>query len=461
MNLSFSPPPWRPEYPGRTQIKVQLSDLELQTFVSDGCPGLAVVDIELDSPACFWIDSGHVYFRANWGLWCTVDLSNPTHVAALCSAHCCRVTQSVDNTIRELTAPVYHIGELPGDLFPPETGEEEPSPPDPELRKILAIASLSERIPPDVDALPFKNIVLEGETSDLVLSSDEQAIVFAVYPENEDYVALPCGAEGSLPDQENAIPETRIDQLVRFAGNLKKIESDTEVHIAIIASDDTLESMRTAWKERLEKEHVFLVEYPAFESFQRRHFPARTCDEDDGDVYLEPLIDDEAKKHGIRVLACFRRELAPLEKLIRCNVLQIGNRCAVVVHACMLGDWLADEESFNGEPPMWFSETDHVVSPVHHARKCCDFFARRIPGVVMDAVVVLPTEVTIVNEAEILDCWREGCHVTVVRAGKNLESALPSFRGWLLSVPVESDPPVQIDKATVSGLAEEFAAFLQ
>ena len=28
------------------------------------------------------------------------------------------------------------------------------------------------------------------------------------------------------------------------------------------------------------------------------------------------------------------------------------------------GDWLADEELFNGEEPLWFSESSHRVSPV-------------------------------------------------------------------------------------------------
>ena len=36
------------------------------------------------------------------------------------------------------------------------------------------------------------------------------------------------------------------------------------------------------------------------------------------------------------------------------------------------GDWLADEEMFNGEEPLWFSENSHRVSPVcqlNNARK--------------------------------------------------------------------------------------------
>ena len=28
------------------------------------------------------------------------------------------------------------------------------------------------------------------------------------------------------------------------------------------------------------------------------------------------------------------------------------------------GDWLADEELFNGEEPLWFSENSHRISPV-------------------------------------------------------------------------------------------------
>lgn len=40
------------------------------------------------------------------------------------------------------------------------------------------------------------------------------------------------------------------------------------------------------------------------------------------------------------------------------------DRLIWITYDDMEGDWLADEEAFNDEDPLWFSETDHRVSPV-------------------------------------------------------------------------------------------------
>lgn len=109
---------WRPCYPVRTNMAVTLTDCELQTFISDRRPGIAVIDYPLDSPACFWTDDGQLYLRVNWSQWCTVSLANKNHVAALSTAHYCRITHSLNNVISEVLAPVFHIEKLPCELFP-------------------------------------------------------------------------------------------------------------------------------------------------------------------------------------------------------------------------------------------------------------------------------------------------------------------------------------------------------
>ena len=151
MNGSAPESAWRPRYPRRKEESVRLVDCELQTFASDRRPGISVVDVELDRPACFWIAPEHVYLRANWGLWCTVALSNPDHVSALCAARRCRIAHSMDNTLRELTAPVFHVEELPRELFAPETGGGESDPGDPEPEGRRAPFRLPELPPLDAD----------------------------------------------------------------------------------------------------------------------------------------------------------------------------------------------------------------------------------------------------------------------------------------------------------------------
>ena len=474
MSHSLSNPGWIPAYPCRKDSKVRLSDCELQTFISGHCPGVTIVDIPLDRPAFFWIDANHVYVRANWETWCTVSLSNPVHVAALCAARNCRITHSMDNEIIDKTAPVFHIEALPQELFGRDSDEDAPDPMDPVRKKDRAIAMLRERVPSDGDVLTFSHLELEGESADLVLSTDEIAIAFAVYPEDEDYVARPRGDNKLFPDStEPLISETLIDKLIRFLGALKNIDSDVELHAAIIASPSTLESMREAWKDTLEKSNIQLVGYPEFDDFRRKYFPLPECVGDDEDPASDPdrragpsepairelqsAVDAGVEKAGGRVLGRFRPELPEFGACSSYDILQIGNRIVLAVLANLPGDWLADEDAFHGEPPLWFSESDHVVSPVFYAQKCRDFFSGRLPDLDIVAVVVLPKSSVFVNEEEMMDCWRERSRVAIVRPRKVFGSELPSFREWLSSFPASSPAPEPFDPSTLAWVAKEFA----
>lgn len=474
MSFYLSNPGWIPAYPRRKDSKVRLSDCELQTFISGHCPGVTIVDIPLDHPAFFWTDANHVYVRANWETWCTVSLSNPVHVAALCAARNCRITHSMDNAIIEKTAPVFHIEGLPQELFGQDADEEAPDPKGLVRKKDRSIAMLSERVPSDGDVRAFSRVKLEGgESADLVLSSDELAIAFAVYPEDEDYVARPRGDNEPVSDStEPIISETLIDKMVCFLGALRKMDSDAELHAAIIASPSTLESMREAWKDSLEKSKIQLVAYPDFDDFRRKYFPLPECVGDDEDPASDPdsrsdpskpvvrdlqsAVDLGVEKAGGRVLGRFRPELPEFGACSSYDILQIGNRIVLAVLANLPGDWLADEDAFHGEPPLWFSESDHVVSPVYYAQKCRDFFSGRLPDLDIVAVVVLPKSSVLVNEEEMMDCWRERCRVALVRPRKGFESELPSFREWLSSFPASSPAPEPFDPSTLARLAKEF-----
>ena len=264
---------WRPKYPLTEEKKIELVDCELQTQILDKHPGINVIDYRLDSPACFWTDPEHVYLRVNWGQWCTISMSSPEQVAALRAAPFCHVINSVDNVIKDVTAPVYHIGKLPRELFcdTPEITTVTLAKPH---KKDKAIASLSKRIPVDVDAMGFTHVSFEGLTLDFVVSSDDLAIIFAVYPDDEDYLACPRDDEGeSLSEIDNMIPATKMDLLVKQCEILHKMEEDCNLRLAIIASSQTLASMRKVWADELKEKQIELVEYPEYEEMLRRHFP--------------------------------------------------------------------------------------------------------------------------------------------------------------------------------------------
>lgn len=279
MTSMIPPDPWRPAYPSPNDERVELQDCELQTFVSNGHPGVFVPDHQLDAPACFWIDANHVYVRLNWGKWATVSLSNPSHVAAMCAAPYCQITHSLNGESRDLTAPVHHIAGLPAALFTSADGKPGCARAS-GMEKDLAISALADSIPSDLDAMAFRHVRLDGEDLDLVVSNDELAVVFAVYPEDEDHVACPRMArKESTGTEPCGIPATLLDDLVGQRAKLCEMGSDATISLAIVASTETLENMRNAWGEELEDKEIELVEYQEFEIFLRAHFPP--VDEDD------------------------------------------------------------------------------------------------------------------------------------------------------------------------------------
>ena len=92
------------------------------------------------------------------------------------------------------------------------------------------------------------------------------------------------------------------------------------------------------------------------------------------------------------------------------------------------GDWLADEEMFNGEEPLWFSESSHRVSPVcklNNAKKKIESalddagFEQRVrPFVIIQMA-------NIINADDMFDIWKDmGIEVTRINRGAPKEIKL-------------------------------------
>ena len=140
-------------------------------------------------------------------------------------------------------------------------------------REEESIQALYNRIPPDLDAMGFMHVALEGSLIDFVASSDDIAVVFAVYPEGCDYLAVSRVNETEgVPLEDGELSATRLDALVKQREILLKIEEGADIRLAIIASSATLESMRNAWADELEEKAIELVEYADYESFLGKYF---------------------------------------------------------------------------------------------------------------------------------------------------------------------------------------------
>lgn len=74
------------------------------------------------------------------------------------------------------------------------------------------------------------------------------------------------------------------------------------------------------------------------------------------------------------------------------------------------GDWLADEEMFNGEDPLWFSENSHRISPVCLLKKAADSVKNKLEDENFEQKVssfVIIQMANIINADDMFETWRE------------------------------------------------------
>lgn len=74
------------------------------------------------------------------------------------------------------------------------------------------------------------------------------------------------------------------------------------------------------------------------------------------------------------------------------------------------GDWLAEEEPFNGEAPLWFSEVDHRVSPIYELNQSVSYLQNKVtlqfPDMKVQAFMI-EQKGNIINAEEMLRTWKE------------------------------------------------------
>ncbi len=93
------------------------------------------------------------------------------------------------------------------------------------------------------------------------------------------------------------------------------------------------------------------------------------------------------------------------------------------------GDWLADEERFNGEDPLWFSESSHRISPVFKLLEEVKKLSTRLStsGFVGSvAPIFVIKKGTIINAEDMLSTWKE-MSISVCRTDMGGPDDLKSF----------------------------------
>ncbi len=150
------------------------------------------------------------------------------------------------------------------------------------------IKELSEQVKStNLDTMGFSNVVLEGYTIDFVASNDDLAVLFAVLPPDMDFTATEEAEKPEEPPKrtldciasDNVISPSLVDLIVKNKEILHHLEEDAEIHLAILASMATINSLRRAWRERLNGLGVKLVTHEFFLDYLQSVFPTLPCSE--------------------------------------------------------------------------------------------------------------------------------------------------------------------------------------
>lgn len=167
----------------------------------------------------------------------------------------------------------------------------------------------------------------------------------------------------------------------------------------------------------------------------------KPSDEDDFDkILLEDIklperipLDEDLED----ILTSADYQLIPQAKLgdIPLDYLAVGkNKILVCKIDTEDGDWLADEEKFNGEDPLWFSESSHRVSPIFNLIEQTAKFSERLKtfgynGKVQPIFIVKTGN--IINAEDMLTTWKD-LNVMVCRTDKGGPDELDSFADTIL-----------------------------
>ncbi len=115
---------------------------------------------------------------------------------------------------------------------------------------------------------------------------------------------------------------------------------------------------------------------------------------------------------------------------------------------CMLdrepGDWLADEERFNDEEPLWFSESSHRISPVRKIdlakRALLDKLDNAEMSFIVDAFVVIQIG-NIINAEDMFETW-DDLDINVTRIDRGTPKEIKLFARTL----PEAEKPIAASK---------------
>jgi len=170
---------------------------------------------------------------------------------------------------------------------------------------------------------------------------------------------------------------------------------------------------------------------------------------------IQAAIDAEIDKHGGCIYSRYR---SGNNRLYSYDFAQIGKRFYIIVYADLAGEWLADEEAFLEERPLWFSESKHMVSPVYQAMRSQAYFMQELPHIKIESMVILSNRCVVINDEDMRECWNDKCGTAVVHSQKIDETTLQTLREYLAFQHDDDVEVPKLDVAEIAAMSSRFAA---
>lgn len=118
---------------------------------------------------------------------------------------------------------------------------------------------------------------------------------------------------------------------------------------------------------------------------------------------------------------------------IKNNLIDFIGVAANQICICLIdkepGDWLADEERFNDEEPLWFSESSHRISPVRKADVSRQYLTEKLEAADLHFEVkayVIEQIGNIINAEDMFEIW-DDLGITVTRIDRGTPKELKLF----------------------------------
>lgn len=252
--------------------RVEFGDEEITVFLNDRKPNLAAGTVKLVDPAVFVVGNDEFYLRADWRHWHRVTSDQPGLLQKIAASRMCVVTQTCDNGTRDFVAPVFRIPALPSELFPTSGAGDDSDGPrkfSPESNRQSIFADLSERFEKTSasdDGRCFTHISIGNYVADLVVSSEERCVLFAVVPREFDEMRAQSGESLELDTFPRSV-EFVLRKLECCREYLKKIESDADIRLAILEEIDLAKSFAVYLGSQFRSMGVSIVPLEDFEKF--------------------------------------------------------------------------------------------------------------------------------------------------------------------------------------------------